>query len=191
MIDLTVLTPSIPERREWLKECMDSVQAQTVPVTRHVVSVGQIPAVAHQNLLLKNVETDWFCFLADDDSWAPNFVERVQECVELAPYVRVWSPWTDVHSLYNQHIFSPDLLKLACNINGGAVVDSGLLEYFDFPEYSGHDWAVWHKVVAALEHPTNEIGYITEPLYRYRLHPGQISRTDQTDTWSGLPEEFK
>lgn len=82
---ITVITPSIPERRRLLAEAIDSVQAQTSPVEAHLVRVQQPPRgalssahlAAQLNALLVAVDTEWVAPLGDDDVYLPDHVQRI------------------------------------------------------------------------------------------------------------------
>jgi len=83
---ITVITPSIPERRHLLAEAIESVQSQTSPVETHLIRVQQPPQgalssahlAAQLNALLAAVDTQWVAPLGDDDIYLPNHVEKIQ-----------------------------------------------------------------------------------------------------------------
>lgn len=83
---ITVITPSIPERRRLLAEAIDSVQAQTSPVEAHLIRVQRPPrgalSSAHLamqlNALLTAVDTEWVAPLGDDDIYLPDHVEKIR-----------------------------------------------------------------------------------------------------------------
>jgi hypothetical protein len=89
MIDLTVVTPSIPGRRQWLYECIASVDEQTVKPAGHIISIGKAaegqPKLPHivetRNRLCMAVDTAWVSSLDDDDLFDPTHFETV------APYL--------------------------------------------------------------------------------------------------------
>jgi hypothetical protein len=83
---ITVITPSIPERRRLLAEAIESVQLQTSPVAAHLIRVQQPPrgalSTAHTatqlNALLTAVDTEWVAPLGDDDIYLPHHVEKIR-----------------------------------------------------------------------------------------------------------------
>jgi len=83
---ITVITPSIPERRRLLVEAMESVQLQTSPVEAHLIRVQQPPggalSTAHTatqlNALLTAVDTEWVAPLGDDDIYLPDHIEKIR-----------------------------------------------------------------------------------------------------------------
>lgn len=67
--DVTVITPSLPERAHMLAEAIGSVAAQTLLPAAHLVGVdhtGRGPAVIRQELV-EAAATEWVAFLDDDD----------------------------------------------------------------------------------------------------------------------------
>jgi hypothetical protein len=89
-VGITVITPSIPERRRLLGEAMKSVQVQTSPVEAHLIRVQQPPAgvlspvhlATQLNALLAAVDTEWVAPLGDDDLYLPDHVEKIQPHLE-------------------------------------------------------------------------------------------------------------
>jgi glycosyltransferase involved in cell wall biosynthesis len=72
--DVTVITPSLPERSALLRESCRSVAAQTLPPVVHLIGVDygrRGPATIRQELLTA-VGTEWVAFLDDDDVLDPN-----------------------------------------------------------------------------------------------------------------------
>lgn len=80
---VTVVTPTIPTRRELLVRCMNSVDNQTVPVESHLIMSqppiegmqGPVHCAHQQNHLLPSVRTEWTMRLADDDLLLPQHIE--------------------------------------------------------------------------------------------------------------------
>lgn len=72
MSEVTVVTPHLPERREFLLEAACSVDRQTVPVLHRIATDdhGEGPG-AMLNRLVAEVETPWYQVLADDDLLDP------------------------------------------------------------------------------------------------------------------------
>ncbi len=87
---ITVITPSIPERRRLLAEAIESVQIQTSPVEAHLIRVQEPPlgvlSSAHLavqlNALLAAVDTEWVAPLGDDDIYLPHHVEKIRPYLE-------------------------------------------------------------------------------------------------------------
>ena len=94
MIDLTVLTPTIPGRESLLAECIASVFAQNLPVEAHYVaarrrdgSVVQVHTAKQRNSVLTAATTEWVCALDDDDLWLPHHIETIVPALDGADVV--------------------------------------------------------------------------------------------------------
>jgi glycosyltransferase involved in cell wall biosynthesis len=76
-MNITVITPSIPERHELLAECLESVRYQSKPPVAHLVGVDVARSGPGdvRNLLARAVRTEWLHFLDDDDLLDPNHLE--------------------------------------------------------------------------------------------------------------------
>lgn len=89
MIDVTVVTASIPGRERLLAEAIESVQAQIVPPSAHLIRIqspnGMINRVhlSHQrNQLLAGVRSEWLAILDDDDRYLPYHFEAIAPMLE-------------------------------------------------------------------------------------------------------------
>jgi hypothetical protein len=71
---ISVLTPTIPERRRLLHECRLSVLAQTFPDREHLVLLDEERegCSATCNTLARAAVGEWLFLLADDDLMLPN-----------------------------------------------------------------------------------------------------------------------
>lgn len=76
-MDVTVITPSLPERLPLLVEAMASVAAQSLRPVTHLVEVdlAKRGPAAVRNELLAASTTEWVAFLDDDDLLDPNHLE--------------------------------------------------------------------------------------------------------------------
>jgi glycosyltransferase involved in cell wall biosynthesis len=73
-LDITVVIPTIPQRKGKLRKAISSVMAQTYPVSALSVAVdlkGEGSART-RNRALDAVQTDWVAFLDDDDQFLPS-----------------------------------------------------------------------------------------------------------------------
>lgn len=78
-LDITVVIPTIPQRKGKLRKAISSVMAQTYPVYALSVAVdldGDGSAIT-RNRALGSVTTDWVVFLDDDDQFLPNGIETL------------------------------------------------------------------------------------------------------------------
>lgn len=78
-LDITVVIPTIPQRKGKLRKAISSVMAQTYPVCALSVAVDldKEGSARTRNRALDNVSTEWVAFLDDDDQFLPNGVETL------------------------------------------------------------------------------------------------------------------
>jgi GT2 family glycosyltransferase len=149
---VSVLTPSLPERRLLLDECKDSVAAQTVPVAHlvHVDEDREGPAKA-RNLLALRADTEWLLPVDDDDLLDPDCVRVLLDSSDgdvVYPWCRVegnpgWTP---------NRLFRPDTLLRHNFIPVTALVRRDLwLEVGGMDEElrQFEDFDFWRKCLAA------------------------------------------
>jgi glycosyltransferase involved in cell wall biosynthesis len=73
-LDITVVIPTIPQRKGKLRKAISSVMAQTYPVSALSIAVdldGEGSAKT-RNRALNAVQTEWVAFLDDDDQFLPS-----------------------------------------------------------------------------------------------------------------------
>jgi glycosyltransferase involved in cell wall biosynthesis len=76
ILDITVVIPTIPQRKGKLRKAISSVMAQTYPVSALSVAVdlnGEGSART-RNRALAGAMTDWVVFLDDDDQFLPSAI---------------------------------------------------------------------------------------------------------------------
>ena len=88
-VAVSVLTPTIPERREFLKECRASVRAQTFRSFEHLVEVDKRrKGCAYTlNQLARRAHGEWLFILADDDLMLPGCLEAHMDASPQADVV--------------------------------------------------------------------------------------------------------
>jgi hypothetical protein len=76
---VSVLTPTLPERAEYLKECCASVSSQTAGVWEHLVETDEDRAGCSvmANRLVAAATGVWLLPLADDDLLLPGCIEHL------------------------------------------------------------------------------------------------------------------
>lgn len=94
MATVTVLTPTIPGREDFLSRALESVEKQTrqpddVHVEKDPFRTG---AGSTRNRGLRHVLTDYVAFLDDDDTFLENHVESLMRVAEERPEVDVVYP---------------------------------------------------------------------------------------------------
>lgn len=84
-MDITVLIPTIPGRRDLLDRAVLSAQRQTYPPARILLQLDQDRegAAATRNKALQQVDTEWVAFLDDDDVLYPEHLKKMARCARL------------------------------------------------------------------------------------------------------------
>jgi len=74
---IAVLTPSIPEREVFLRECIEAVRRQTLKPYVHVVMIdfGRVGPTRLRNGMAASTDADWLAFVDDDDLIDPEHLE--------------------------------------------------------------------------------------------------------------------
>lgn len=82
--DVTVVIPTIPDRRTYLRRARKSIDAQIEPPAAVLVEVDENGegAASTRNRALEQVETTWVAFLDDDDEFMPNHLQVCLDAVE-------------------------------------------------------------------------------------------------------------
>lgn len=88
---MAVITPSLPERSELLRECKDSVAAQTHPC-EHLVGLDEKREGPQEvrNRLAWSTDADWVLPLDDDDTLDPLCVELLLGAADSSDVVYPW-----------------------------------------------------------------------------------------------------
>lgn len=87
-MSVTVLTPTLPERAEMLRECILSVQAQTVQPEAHLIwcDTERAGCAAALNKLWPRAVTEWVAVLADDDLIDPEHLQVLLAQAQVSAY---------------------------------------------------------------------------------------------------------
>lgn len=186
MVDVTVVIPTIPQRRSFLKDATDSVDYQTVQPSEVMIveDTDGIGAPAIRNKAAKRAKTEWLLFLDDDDWLYPRFIEKTYEHVNEADVVLAWPALEGAPqrpSLWKT--YDPSVLDSFCPWGQCALVrrDSFLAVGGQRGGIRYEDWDLWRRM------RDNGAKFFTveERLWVHRIHPGQ--RTIQ-DGLNGLPD---
>ena len=154
---LSVITPTLPERSELLRECVESVSLQSVPV-RHLVAedTDREGPSAVRNRLAADAQTTWVLPLDDDDVLDADYVEVMAPHLTAAADV-VYS-WCRVEGLPDwtpNRLFSDALLLKGNFIPVTACVRRSLWSAVGgWPEppdrlQPGEDWQFWKLCLGA------------------------------------------
>lgn len=173
---IAVLTASLPERSQLLREAQASVAAQTRPVT-HLVGVDrdrQGPSVIRNRLAASWPDADWYLPLDDDDLLDPDFLDVLWPHLAGADVVYSWCRVEGLDDWTPNRLFTPELLLKANFIPVTALVRAELWrEVGGMPEppegrvQPGEDWEMWKRCLGE----GAVFRCIPEVLWTYRVQP--------------------
>lgn len=150
-----VLTPTIPGRENLLVECVESVEAQSFPVTQHLVGLDEKfegPAVVRNRLLEQVPDDGLVSFIDDDDVWLTNHLAVLADLREVSKADVVYSmariegrPGWDPQ----RRRFDEQLLRQQNYIPLNGLISAGLLKQVGgFPtDVSYEDWGLWLRLL--------------------------------------------
>ena len=192
MIDVTVITPSIPRRSYVLSRCIESVRSQEPSwrVMKHFIALDNVhpefpvgPARL-RNQMIKGVDTEWLVFLDDDDTIDHNFFRVLwpftTEYEVIIPHCRFDGPPIPPQYV-NQLSFNREKLRehgqfpITCLVRTELVQNVG-----GFPEDETYeDWVMWNRIADLHEFEPVEFIIVPEVLWTYRTHidPNDDRRT--------------
>jgi hypothetical protein len=152
---ITIVTPTIPERAALFAELTVAMECQVEDPDAWIVfeDVEHIGTIAALEILMAQVETEWFVPLADDDLIDPTFVQLLAAAVHddvdvVWPLCRVEGtyPWWDGIS-----VFDADLLREDNYIPGTAAIRTSLFRevggYRTPPDQPHEDWDLWRRML--------------------------------------------
>jgi glycosyltransferase involved in cell wall biosynthesis len=152
--DVTVITPSLPERAVMLAEAVASVNAQTHPPADHMIAVdhsGRGPALIRDQLL-KVTRTEWVAFLDDDDLLDPDHLEVLLDLAqrERADVVYSWCRFEGppLPAKYFNRRYQRETLRrhgifpITVATRWSAIVDAGSFRADERYE----DWELWNRM---------------------------------------------
>lgn len=175
VIDITVLTASVPQRAGMLTEAMASVAAQTLRPERHLIGVDHARRGGAEtyNQLLQTVDTEWICCLDDDDLLDPDHLATLAAHTNdhdvVYSYCRTIGGEFD---WYNQP-FDKDRLFTSSPVPITALCRSYLAKKVGgFPETWDYDRGLWQQVWAE----GARFHTVERPTWTYRLHNDNLSR---------------
>lgn len=172
-----VVTPTLPARSELLRECRESVAAQTVPCD-HLVAVDEFGAGPSRvrNALAARTDADWLLFLDDDDLLDPECVEvlldRAGEADVAYPFCRVegkpdWSPNRLHHA---DTLLRFNYIPVVALVRAEAFRAVG--GFRPLPQFE--DWDLWKRMLAA----GLRFRCVPEVLWTYRILASGESRNE-------------
>jgi glycosyltransferase involved in cell wall biosynthesis len=175
-VEITVVTPSLPDRTHLLGEAIQSVVAQTLPARRHLIAIDQhhVGPARLLNQMIDAAETEWVSILADDDLYDPDHLETLAAKADDGSIIMSWCRIEGRPDDQYRGEFDPRMLL--------ARHDTGMRGCFMFKKnvwrmldgfHDGHiqDWDFLARAV--------QMGIRFAPVYRetwtYRFHGGNVS----------------
>ena len=150
--EVTLLTASLPERKDLLAEAVASVAAQTVHPVVHLVGIDHARegAATVYNRLAGMVDTPWVTFLDDDDLLDPNHLETLLDNCGGCDVVYTWCRAVGHNfRLYNQP-FDRKLLFQRSIVPITAMVRTEFYARAEWMRHEdGYDWRFWQRVANA------------------------------------------
>ena len=152
-MEVTVITPSLPERSQVLKDAIDSVTAQEHSVSGHFVGVDhqkEGPVIV-RNKLIGLVDTEWTAFLDDDDVLFPNHFSTMAANTDGADLIWTWCTSEGRGTFNPNSSFDERRLRQDGNyIPMTVAVKTELLnEVGGFVDHPQEDWHLWVRLLDA------------------------------------------
>lgn len=170
---ITVITPTIPERAELLKECIASVSAAGL-----IHLIGSDPQrlgpARVRNTLLQRVTTPWVVFLDDDDVLYPQYQRIVEKRFKDADVI--YTAWDLLGGEEPKpRPFDADVLRQGNYIPVTACVRTEAIRAVGgFPEdWVLEDHGLWIRLLDA----GYRFSYIPVIGWMYRRQPGSRTET--------------
>lgn len=153
----TVVTVSIPERRDGLVAAMESVGAQTYGPVPHLIRIEQPDTFGTQHVtrqriaLMGAVQTPWTAVLDDDDTFDPTYLERMAQAIDRNPDAAVAYSYCHGHE-HAEGPFDPERLQRENYIDGEACINVDWLQRaggYQLQEQGlVEDWHLWRRIHA-------------------------------------------
>lgn len=175
-MEITVLTASIGSRRSMLMECIESVINQELKPVSHniIIDSNRNGNWWTYNQLLNSADTEWVCFLDDDDLFYPDHLSKLAEhcddydvifsncdCNDTTDWVSYDKPFTE------------DGLRKDCIVPMTALVRrSALINVGGFDTIQSCDYSMWLKIL----NNGGRFKKIEDTTWNYRFHDTNYSR---------------
>lgn len=175
---ITLLTASLPERRDFLAEAIASVEAQTLHPDAHLVGVDhrREGAAVVYNRLAKAADSDWIAFLDDDDLLLEDHISQLTAAAERDDADVIYAGCESIgphHFTNYNRPFDAQRMKRMCLVPiTGAIRWSLFGQIGGFPTNErSYDWRMWQRALAAGGR-LRQLNVIT---WQYRRHDANHS----------------
>ena len=167
---ITVCTATIVGREEMLAECVESVKAQTLPVSEHLILLDteRKGGAWTKQQLLQQVTTEWCILLDDDDLIDPAYCERLIAEAGDADVVYGWCRSDVGFDTYNQPFSGLKMDTGVSHVPQCAMFRTkSALAVGGVPQKEAYDLLMWQ----AMYRNGATFKHIPEELWTYRLSP--------------------
>lgn len=173
MSQITVITASLPERADLLRDAMASVRAQTLQPADHLVGIDyqRTGGARVRNALVAATTTPWVQILDDDDLLMPEHLAALAAKADATGADIVYSYCSvegdDAFNLYNRPYDRETLRNLSIVSHNALVRTELLLDLGGWLEEPGYDWKLWNRAADA----GAKFACLEERTWHYRLNP--------------------
>lgn len=179
-MDITVLTASVGNRRRMLTECIESVINQELkPVAHKIVIDSQRNGNWWTyNQLLYSAETDWVCFLDDDDAFYPDHLLKLSQFCDDYDVIFSNCDHNDPLNLisYSEDFSEKRLLEQSIVPMTALVRKSVLISAGGFDTIQSCDYLMWRKIL----NNGGRFKKINDVTWKYNFHDTNYSRKGMT-----------
>lgn len=188
MIKLSILIPTIPERKEMfdslrnelIKQKGDNKEVEIISIHEAPLTIG-----AKRNWLLDTAHGEYVCFIDDDDNVSSTYIQDILQAIESKPDcvslrgVITWdgaNPEIFEHSLrypaYVTHTLPVNGIKYERYPNHLNTIKASIAKQFKFPEINFGEDSDWAKQIHDSGLIETEV-YIDKVLYHYLFKPNK------------------
>jgi len=173
MSQITVITASLPERADLLRDAIASVRAQTHLPADHLIGIDyqRIGGARVRNALVAATTTPWVQILDDDDLLMPEHLAALAAKADATGADIVYSYCSvegdDTFNLYNRPYDRETLRNLSIVSHNALVRTELLLDLGGWLEEPGYDWKLWNRAADA----GAKFACLEERTWHYRLNP--------------------
>jgi glycosyltransferase involved in cell wall biosynthesis len=173
MSQITVITASLPDRGELLRQAMESVRRQTLAPADHLIAIDYQRAggARARNTLVAATTTPWVQILDDDDLLMPEHLQRLAQMADDTGADVAYSWCTvegdDRFDLYNRPYDREQLRNTSIVSHNALVRTELLLDLGGWIEEPGYDWKLWNRAADA----GARFACLEERTWHYRLNP--------------------
>lgn len=179
-MEITVLTASVANRKSMLIDCIESVEQQDLRPVAHkiVVDSKRYGNWWSYNQLLNSAETDWVCFVDDDDVLYPDHLSKLAEYSDDYDVIFSNCDHNDPLNIISYaEPFSEQRLQEESIVPMTALVRrSSLLKAGGFDTIQSCDYWMWRKIL----HQGGRFKKIEDTTWKYRFHETNYSRKGMT-----------